>query len=375
MTGFDLTLAIHTKFTATVERGGSATLPASLLNEIVSRLPQGDMTLEVEETEDSNGAINATITSTSGRYQIRGLSSEDYAEVPTIEDGETINLPASALIEGLRGSLVAVATDETKQVLTGIHITFRTNELEFASTDGHRLAVANIPREVEAQEPTDQEKTTEVEEPASPPTRKKKSKRNLAVVADASDTDVEMTIPTRALKELDRLARMQDESEPIILHFDRENITFQIKDQVMYSRRLEGQYPRYQQLIPNTFSTIVTIDRKELLHALERVAVLADQKNNIVKITFEHENQQVSLLVDAPDVGNGRESMSAQISTDPLNPLKAVAFNAKYLMDGIKTMSTTQVQIHMNLSTNPVVLRPLGGMKMLYLQMPVQMRT
>jgi DNA polymerase-3 subunit beta len=104
---------------------------------------------------------------------------------------------------------------------------------------------------------------------------------------------------------------------------------------------------------------------------VERIAVLADQKNNIVKFSIDSLNQRLSLSVEAQDVGSGQESMSAEISGDSLE----IAFNVKYLIDGLKALSTTHIQMQMNTADSPVILTPLGGLKMTYLIMPVQIRS
>src|SRR4028119_2045106 len=144
LTAFDLSLGIQTSFAANVLQGGEIAIPAKLLNDIVSRLPDGEITLEdevgktVNETETDRRIV--TLTSASGRYQVRGMSSEEFPELPQIA-GAAVSLPVEALVDGLRGSLFATSSDETKQVLTGVHFTMQQDSLEFAATDGHRLAV------------------------------------------------------------------------------------------------------------------------------------------------------------------------------------------------------------------------------------------
>ena len=114
----------------------------------------------------------------------------------------------------------------------------------------------------------------------------------------------------------------------------------------------------------------MTVDRRLLLGALERISVLADQKNNIVKLSLNDSNQELTLSVDAQDVGSGLETMPAQISGDSLD----VAFNVKYLVDGLKAIATSEVQMQLNTATSPAILSPLGSIKMTYLVMPVQVR-
>jgi DNA polymerase III subunit beta len=162
----------------------------------------------------------------------------------------------------------------------------------------------------------------------------------------------------------------RNSAEPIALYYDQGQTVFQCGDQYITSRTLEGQYPNYNQLVPKQFERQVTLDRKQLLSALERIAVMADQKNNVVKLSLDSEAQAVTLFVEAQDVGSGQESLAAQISGDSLE----IAFNVRYLMDGLKAVNSADVQLQLNSATSPVVLSPLGAIKMIYLVMPVQIR-
>ncbi|WP_250125153.1 DNA polymerase III subunit beta [Chroococcidiopsis sp. CCMEE 29] len=333
LTAFDLSLGIRTSFPAEIETGGEITLPAKLLNDIVSRLPEGAIALEDEAEE----TLRATITSASGRYQVRGMGVEEFPELPVLEKSEAVNLSAEALIEGLKGSLFATSADETKQVLTGLHLTVQQDTLEFAATDGHRLAVVQT-----ANESLESEELSQLE----------------------------VTVPAKALRELERMLGIRQSTEAVTLNFDQGQIIFEWADQRLTSRTLEGQYPAYRQLIPHRFERQISLERRHLLNALERIAVLADQKNNIVKFSIDSVNQEVALSVDAQDVGSGRELMPAQASGESLE----IAFNIKYLMDGLKALQSSEIQIQMNTATSPVILTPLGSLKMTYLIMPVQIR-
>jgi DNA polymerase-3 subunit beta len=339
LTAFDLSLGIRTSFNAEVWQGGAIALPAKLLVDITSRLPEGEITLDDESaTETSTGeGLIVTLTPKSGHYQVRAMGAEEFPELPVIENSEVINLTAAALIEGLRGSLFATSGDETKQVLTGVHLTVKQDALEFAATDGHRLAVVETTNE--------------------------------RPIEDSSQ--LEVTVPARALRELQRmLGHSSSDEEPVALYLDQGQVVFAWKNQRLTSRTLEGQYPAYRQLIPRQFERQVTIDRKQFVSTLERIAVLADQKNNIVKLSIDSANQEITLSCEAQDVGSGRESMPAQISGEDID----IAFNIKYLMEGLKELPSSEIQMHLNQSLTPVIFTPLGGLKMTYLAMPVQLR-
>lgn len=347
LTAFDLSLGIRTSFPAEVITGGEITLPAKLLNDIVSRLPEGEITLDDEAAEALGrsvqggsfppGASFANLTSASGRYQVRGMGVEEFPELPVLEKAEAVNLPASALIEGLRSALFATSADETKQVLTGLHLIVQQESCEFAATDGHRLAVVQSTLE--------------------------------SAVLEAQDR-LEVTVPAKALRELERMLGTLRSDEPLALHFDQGQVVFEWANQRLSSRTLEGQYPAYRQLIPRQFERQVTLERRLLLSALERIAVFADQKNNIVKFSIDSVNQELALSVEAQDVGSGRESMQAQVSGESIE----IAFNVKYLMEGLKALPSSEIQMQLNTALSPVILTPLGSLKMTYLIMPVQIR-
>ena len=362
LTAFDLTLGIQTSFAAQIVTGGEIAIPARLLNDIISRLPEGDITLEDKAGEgasdtDSDRTI-VTLTSASGRYQVRGMSSEEFPELPQVAAGVAVHLPVEALVEGLRGTLFATSSDETKQVLTGVHFTMQQDTLEFAATDGHRLAVVETTNQSSADDETAEESEAELAAPEN-------SRKPMNDVSQ-----LELTVPARALRELERMLAPHQPTDTVALHFEQGQIIFQGTDQRLTTRTLEGQYPPYRQLIPNQFQRQLAIDRRKLLNAVERIAVLADQKNNVIKFSIDSVNQHLSLSVEAQDVGSGQESMAAQVTGEGLD----IAFNVKYLIDGLKALSTSDIQIQMNAPNSPVILTPLGGRKMTYLVMPVQIR-
>lgn len=343
LTAFDLSLGIQTSLQADVQEAGLVTLPAKLLSDIVSRLPEGDLTLAVAGTTDDGDSITATLTSDSGRFQLRGLSAGEYPNLPVVETVTPLMLPVAALNEGLRGALFAASTDETKQVLTGVHFNGTADSLEFAATDGHRLAVVEAPTQVPGAD-------------------------GEAVVQGSNLEDFSVTIPARALRELERILSTRQDSDLVSLYVDDTQVIFELGDQRLTSRKLEGAYPAYQQLIPRSFRRTANMERKRLLSSLERVSVLADQKNNLVKFSLLPETNQLQLAVEAQDLGNAQESLAADI----LGEAGDIAFNIKYLMDGLKALPSTEIQMQLNEGNQPVIFSPLGGLKMTYLVMPVQ---
>lgn len=329
LTGFDLSLGLRSTVGAiVVGESGEICLPAKLLNDIVSRLPDGAIALECKPDSSL-----VTLTSLSGSYELRGMSAEEYPELPTTENAKTITVSAETLLDGLGGVLYSVSTDELKLVLTGAHMSTSINGFEFASTDGHRLAV------VETTDP---------------------GVEGLAV-----------TIPSKALVEVQRAMSKLSGDDEVSIQFDESQAIFSIENQRITTRVLEGSFPAYRQLIPTTFATTATVDRRQLLSTLERIAVIADRKNNIVKFTFDSKPQTLTLSVDAADVGSAKESIECQISG---NESLIIAFNVKYVIEALKNLPSTEVMINLNTPTSPAVLMPLGGTKSKHLVMPVQIR-
>jgi len=322
LTGFDLAIGIRLDIAADVHADGAITVPAKLFSDIVARLG-GDLTVELS-VDESDFLTRVIITSESGRFEIGGLHAEEFPTLPTVE-GDGILLPIAAVMEGLRGTLFAASPDDTKQVLTGVHIKSVDDGLEFAATDGHRLAVVTV-------------------ECDAPP-------------------DLKFTLPSRALRDLEKLA---GEGNDLIFRSDDGQAVFELGDRRLTCRTLDGAYPAYEQLIPKQFSREIILDRRRLISGLERVAVLADQKNNLVK--FSVDNERLLLEVEGRDVGNGRDNMAAQLRGEPLE----IAFNLNYLLTGLKAIASQDVQLNCNEPNQPVTFTPLGGDRQTYLVMPVQ---
>ena len=340
LTGFDLNLGIQTSLAASVETSGAITLPARLLGEIVARLDSDSpLTFTTEESGDQ-----VQLNSQSGSYQMRGMPADDYPDLPMVESGLTLKLQASGLVQALKGTLFASSGDEAKQLLTGVHLNFTDTNLEAAATDGHRLAVLQVDDALQA-------------------------------VAEGTEGDsaaFAVTLPARSLREVERLVAGWRSEDPISLFCDRGQVVFLAADQMVTSRTLEGTYPNYRQLIPDGFSRTLTMDRRALVGALERIAVLADQHNNVVKFSSQPDSGVVLISADALDVGSGSESLAAELSGDAIQ----IAFNVRYMLDGLKAMARDRVVLHCNAPTTPAVLRPVEEVDgFTYLVMPVQIRS
>ncbi len=340
LTGFDLSLGIQTSLSANVETSGAITLPARLLGEIVSRLSSDSpVTLAVDDSGEQ-----VQLTSLSGSYQMRGMSADDYPDLPMVESGMTLKLQPERLVQALKGTLFASSADEAKQLLTGVHLKFNQRALEAAATDGHRLAVLNVEDALQDATATDA----------------------------VDDAGFAVTLPSRSLREVERLMASWRSNEPVSLFCDRGQVVFLAADQMVTSRTLEGTYPNYGQLIPDGFTRTFGMDRRALIAALERIAVLADQHNNVVKFSSQPEDSVVQISADAQDVGSGSESLPSNLEGDAMQ----IAFNVRYLLDGLKAMGSDRIVLHCNAPTTPAVLRSEEASEAFtYLVMPVQIRS
>ena len=340
LTGFDLSLGIQTSLAASVETSGAITLPARLLGEIVSRLSSDSpVTLAVDDSVEQ-----VQLTSLSGSYQMRGMSADDYPDLPMVESGMTLKLQPERLVQALKGTLFASSADEAKQLLTGVHLKFNQRALEAAATDGHRLAVLNVDDALQDE----------------------------AVTDAVDDEGFAVTLPSRSLREVERLMASWRSDEPVSLFCDRGQVVFLAADQMVTSRTLEGTYPNYGQLIPDGFTRTFGMDRRALIAALERIAVLADQHNNVVKFSSQPEDGVVQISADAQDVGSGSESLPSNLEGDAMQ----IAFNVRYLLDGLKAMGSDRIVLHCNAPTTPAVLRSEEASEAFtYLVMPVQIRS
>ncbi len=343
---FNLSLAIQTSFEAKVNTPGETTIPAELLSEIVRKFSSGDLQLSNSISLNAeNNPLNTTkpeqnpiltLVSASGCYQVRGLSSDEFPSIPEVNSCQNLAMAAEALKSGIKGALFATATDETKQILTGVHLKINSNTLELVATDGHRLAVV---------------------ETSIQGFKKKKETEN---------TDpLQFTLPAKSLLELERILSSRTSAEPVQLSYNLTTgyVEFSWGVQRLITRCLEGEYPAYQDLLNHDFQHQVYLEKLPFVKALERLSVLADKKEKIINIDFSPENQQVSLSL-LREFGNGREELTAIIN---FSHSFSISFNIKYLLEGIKAIASSEISIHLIDSDHPAILKPFGNREQLHL--------
>ena len=340
LTGFDLNLGIQTSFEATVKKSGAITIPAKLLSEIVNKLPsETPVSLDVDDDSD-----NILIKSDRGSFNLKGIPSDDYPNLPFVESGTSLNIDPSSFLKALKLTIFASSNDDSKQLLTGVNFTFKQKYLESAATDGHRLAVVLI----------DNEDNFDENE-----------------ITLANENNLSVTIPTRSLREIEKLVGLNTSENSIKLFYDKGQVVFIYSNQIITTRTLEGSYPNYSQLVPDNFSKLLIFNTKKLIESLERIAVLADQQSSVVKIKLD-DNDIAFISADAQDIGSANESLPVIYDGEKFD----IAFNVRYLLEGLKVISSQNVILKCNLPTTPAVIVPEDNINAFtYLVMPVQVRS
>lgn len=332
VSGLDLTKGIRSGFNARVTGSGCTTIPAELLNKIVSRL-QGELLItQIGE--------QIKIQSETGEYYLSCLDADEFPSIP-MAGSEAIGISTKWLLDGLRFTLPSTSADETKQVLTGAHIEMSTGKVTFASTDGHRMSMLEV--QLEGDESPD-------------------------------DLPLAATIPAATLRDLQQMLG-KFPAEEIQLYSDDQHgqVVFQWADQLLSSRTLGGQFPNFRQLIPKAFEGNVFCDRRALLDAVSRVSIMADQKNSVAKIDFT-DGKRLKIDAEAQGVGSAFEEMDCTIKDEDSYKGQLIAFNVRYLLDALKQIDTLEVLVCFNSPTSPVVIKPVNGPDALCLVMPVQVR-
>ena len=340
LTGFDLSLGIQTSISASIEKSGAITLPAKLFGEIISKLST-DSPLTLISDENSQ---QVELKSKSGTYQVRGMAADDFPELPLVESGTSLKLNPLSLSSAIKSTLFASSTDDAKQLLTGVNLTFDGYGIESAATDGHRLSILNL-NNILSQ--SNNENTSTITEKFS------------------------ITLPSKSLREVEKFLSTCDINQPINFFIDKGQVVFISLDEIITIRALEGSYPNYSQLLPDKFDNILEFDRKEFISSLERIGVLADQHNNVIKITADNTANLIKVTTDAQDIGMGSESLSASINGESFQ----IAFNVRYLLDGLKVIDSNLIKLSCNAPTTPAVFSPVNSeVNFTYLVMPIQIR-
>jgi DNA polymerase III subunit beta len=319
----DMELGLDVALDGEAEGGGQIVLPGRLLVEVARSLPDGQVSLELREAER-----DVELTAGSSRFHLRTLPADDFPRFPETE-GDPVELPAQALQETIARVARAASRDEARPVLTGVLVTVDGTELTMVATDSYRLAV----------------KRTELGSGVSEP--------------------LEANIPARALRELARLIEAAPE-EPLRVWLTRNQAIFRVGQTSLNSRLIDGQFPNYRQLLPESFEHEVKLPRTELLEVTRRVSQLA-QRNAALRMSFSEGELVVS--AETPDLGDAREAIPAPFSGELLE----IGFNPEFVRDGLESIDAEEVVVKLISPLRPGLLEPADSDDFSYLVMPIRL--
>jgi DNA polymerase III subunit beta len=316
----DMEVSLRASLEAQVAGEGTAVVPGRLLLDIARSLPDGEVTIEHRPEE----AV-VVVSSGTATYRLHTYSAEDFPRLPEIDLATLHTVDREALIETVGRVSRSASRDESRPVLTGILVRFEPGKVVMAATDSYRLAV----------------KETSVE---------------------GTLPELDAIIPARALQELARIAGTADELQLGMLE---NHVVFGADGTWLTTRRIDGQFPNYRQLLPEQFEHELTLPREELLEVVRRVSLMA-QRNSPLRLRFA--DGELTVSAQTQDVGEARESLPAPYSADALE----IGFNAEFLRDGLESVESDSIRVKLISPLRPAVLEGEAD-DYVYLIMPIRL--
>ncbi|MFK2826554.1 DNA polymerase III subunit beta [Bacillus sp. B190/17] len=308
-----------------IQQTGSIVVNARFFNEIVKKLPSEKVEIEVITS------FQTVIRSGQAEFNLNGLDPDEYPQLPQIEEGEMFKLPTDLLKAMIRQTVFAVSTSETRPILTGVNWKMEEGELICIATDSHRLAL-----------------------------------RKAAIETDLN-AEYNIVIPGKSLNELSKI--LDDTQDPVEIVITENQVLFRAKHLLFYSRLLEGNYPDTSRLIPTESKTKLELNAKEFLQAIDRASLLAREgRNNVVKLSMIDE-EVIEVSSNSPEIGKVTEQVKSQaIEGEEIK----ISFSAKYMMDALKALEGTEINIQFTGPMRPFVIRPEHDHSILQLILPVR---
>ena len=316
----DMEISLRSSLEASVESEGAVVVPSKLLADLVRLLPADEVLIEHRSGEGIVEVVSGAAT-----YRLHTYNAEDFPRLPDASTVELMSVDADAVLETAGRVSRAASRDESRPVLTGILVRFEGEKLIMAATDSYRLAV----------------KETGM---------------------GSGGPDLDAIVPARALGELTRIAQSGGGLEIGVLE---NQVIFTTDGILLTSRRIEGQFPNYRQLLPETFEHELVLPREELLEVVRRVSVMA-QRNAPIRLRFAEGELTVS--AQTQDVGEARETMPAPYAAEPLE----IGFNPDFLRDGVESVEGDEVRLKLISSLRPAVIQGEGD-DFSYLIMPIRL--
>jgi DNA polymerase-3 subunit beta len=322
----DMEVGLRVPLQGDVVEPGAVVLPARLLLDVVRSLPGETVTLELRSQEQ-----DVEVVSGAAKFHLRTLRREDFPSLPEVSSAGAIKLPCKAFVETALQVARSASKDETRPVLTGVLISATGQELTMVTTDSYRLSVKHTA--IEAQ----------------------------------LDAPLEANVPARALQELARIAQSVEQAE-LVVSLGQSQIVFEIGEVVLSSRLIDGQFPNYRQLLPESVEHELRLDSAEIVEVVRRVSLLA-QKNAPLRLGFTEGELTVS--AQTPDVGEASESLPVPFKGEPLE----IGFNPEFLRDGLESVEAEQLVLKLISPLRPGLIESPDGKEFVYLIMPIRLNT
>ena len=326
----NLEMAISCWIGAKIEEEGAITVPARLLTEFISSLPS-------ERVDISLSPRTKTLELKCARFEARisGVDAKDFPPIPKIDEGITTQVEVEALSQGITQVVFAAATEESRPVLTGVNTEFDGNLLTLAAADGFRLAVYKLP------------------------------------LATAVSQKTEVIIPARTLAELNRLMADQAEAIKITVNPNKSQVLCRLKNIELVSQLVQGTFPQYAQLIPQSYNTRMVVDVAEFLRATKTAAIFARDGSGIVRLVISPGAKltpgKVTVSARSEEIGDDVGEIDAIVEGEEAK----IAFNGKYLTEVLGVLGEPQVALETTNPSSPGVIRPVGVDNYIHVIMPM----
>lgn len=318
----DLETGINYYLGAKIEKEGAITVPAKVVQEFVSSLSAGKIDLETK-------GDSLKLSSANSQAEINGIGAVEFPKIPKFTGQPTLTFGIKIFREMIDQVAFAAATDEGRPVLTGVRLTAGEKKLVLAATDGYRLSVKKLRTE----------KKLEIKE---------------------------LIIPARTLQEV---VRIKEEGEiKALLTKEGNQLIFGLEDVEVVCRLIEGEFPPFEKIIPEEGKTSLTLEREEMLKAVKMAAIFAREVANIVKFQISDKKFQIS--ANAPQVGSNISQVEAKVE----GKKNKIAFNSRYLLDFLNSLTAEEIVFEMTGPLNPGVFKIKGDDSLLHLIMPVRVQ-
>ncbi|MBN2301540.1 MAG: DNA polymerase III subunit beta [Lentisphaerae bacterium] len=315
----DLDVSVRCSVEANITKAGASTMPVRRLSSIIRELPEAEIEIEIDDKDV------AIVKCGSSFFKIIGLSEEEFPPVSKPEGKYVYRIDQGVFKEMLKKASYAASSDETRYVLNGVFLGFKSGKLTVVATDGRRLALVEY----------------EVEFP--------------------EEAAVEMILPSKTVNEL--LHTLADQGDLKIISKEKQ-ILFEFDKILIASKLIDGTYPNYKQVIPAQCEERVVVERESLLTALKRVSLVTTNKSNAVKLTFG--KNKLSVSSNTPEVGEARETIPIKYTGKEIS----VAFNPEYMMDPLKNLNNDEIFIELTDDLSPGVIK--CDMPFVYVLMPMR---